>query len=276
MRHIEATITAAQASELESLKKTVKQLCGELKTYENLLQTNIDEITEAVEISEAKTSASVSDLCGTFDGQLQAAAETTDKKINDRGEVVRADTVRSLVNQAKKIEEIRMSFDKQIREAVKQAVENQEAARPKFKKLAANGIFFTGLDVIRKREKEGDVDVTSVVHNILHKVGSAPYYTDIIAIHLKSSPRSAANSAIIYFQSTYHKNHAAAQIRMMLHQEKYIKIGIHDLFNPVDILTSKALTAKGFELKRRDVISKFRISNLEDMPTMFIAKRGGA
>jgi len=81
----------------------VKQFRGELKTYETLLQTNVDEITEAVEISEAKTSASVSDLHGTFDGQLQVAAETTDKKINDKVEVVRADTVRSLVNQAKKI-----------------------------------------------------------------------------------------------------------------------------------------------------------------------------
>jgi len=178
-------------------------------------------------------------------------AETTDKKINDKVEVVRADTVRSLVNQAKKIEEIWTSFDKQIREAVKQAVENQEATRPKFKKLAANSIFFTGLDVIRRREKEGDIDVTSVVHNILHKVGSTLYYTDIIAIHPKSSPQSAANNAIIYFQSTYHKNHAATQIRMMLHQEKYVKIGIRDLFNPVDIPTSKALTAKGFELKSR-------------------------
>jgi len=137
-------------------------------------------------------------------------------------------------------------------------VENQEAIRPKYKKLAANGIFFTGLDVI----------VTSVVH----KVGSAPYYTDNIAIHPKSSPRSGANSAIIYFQSTYHKNHAAAQIRMMLHLEKYVKIGIHDLFNPVDILMSKVLTAKDFELKRWDVIAKFRISNLEDTPTKFLTR----
>jgi len=38
-------------------------------------------------------------------------------------EVVRADTVRSLVNQTKKIEQIRMSFDKQICEAVNQVVE---------------------------------------------------------------------------------------------------------------------------------------------------------
>jgi len=63
---------------------------------------------------------------------------------------------------------------------------------------------------------------------------------------------------------------------MMLHQEKYVKIGICDLFNPVDIPTSKALTAKDFKLKSRDVNAKFRISNLEDTPTMFIAKRGGA
>jgi len=37
---------------------------------------------------------------------------------NDKVEVVQADTVRSLVNQAKKIEEIWTSFDNQIREAV--------------------------------------------------------------------------------------------------------------------------------------------------------------
>jgi len=84
--------------------------------------------------------------------------------------------------------------------------------RPKLKKLAANGIFFTGLDIIAKREKwEGDI--TSVVHNVLDIVGSAPYYTDIIAVHPKTSPQSSANSAIIFFQSVYHKNHAAAQIR---------------------------------------------------------------
>jgi len=96
----------------------VEQLCGELKSFETLFQTNVEEITEAVEISEAKVSASVSDLHGTFDGQLQAAAEATDKKISDKVEIVWADTVRSLVNQAKKIEEIWTSFDNQIREAV--------------------------------------------------------------------------------------------------------------------------------------------------------------
>jgi len=53
-------------------------------------------------------------------------------------------------------------------------------------------------------------------NNVLHKTGSAPYYTDIIAVHPRNLPRSSARSAIIYFQSVYHKNHAAAQIRMML------------------------------------------------------------
>jgi len=119
-------------------------------------------------------------------------------------------------------------------------------------------------------------DVTSVVHNILHKVGSAPYYTDIIAIHHMSSPRSSANSAIIYFQSVYHKNHTAAQIRMMLFREKVGNIGIRDLFISANIPASKALAAKGFELKKRDVISKFCISNLADTPTMFMGKRGEA
>jgi len=128
------------------------------------------------------------------------------KNIKDSVEVVRADTVRFLVNQAKK-------NDGQIREAVRQALENQKMTS--VKKTAENGIFFTGLDIIRKCEKM-ERDISSVVHNILLKVGSAPYYTDVIAIHPKFSPRNTATSAIIYFQSTYHKNHAAAQIRMML------------------------------------------------------------
>jgi len=313
MRKIEENIKE-QASEIKNLKATVDQL-------REALQANFDEVTEIVQISETKTGASVLELRETFDGQLQAAAETIGKQIDDKVvevteivqhsetkigasvlelretfdgqiqaaaesigkqvdakvEVARADSVRSLVNQAKKIEEIRASFDKQIREAVKQVVEKESVVieKTKFKKSAANGIFFTGLDVIAKREKmQGDI--TSVVHNILHKVGSAPYYTDVIAVHPKTSPRSSAKNAIIYFQSVYHKNHAAAQIRMMLFREKYVKIGIRDLFNPADVPRSKDLTAKGFELKRRDVISKFRISNLEEIPVMLIAKRGAA
>jgi len=269
MRKIEEYIKE-QASEIKTLKATVDQL-------REALQANFDEVTEIVQISETKTGASVQELRETFDGQIQAAAESIGKQVDAKVEVARADSVRSLVNQAKKIEEIRASFDKQIREAVKQVVEKESVVieKTKFKKSAANGIFFTGLDVIAKREKmQGDI--TSVVHNILHKVGSAPYYTDVIAVHPKTTPRSSAKNAIIYFQSVYHKNHAAAQIRLMLFREKYVKIGIRDLFNPADVPRSKDLTAKGFELKKRDVISKFRVSNLEDTPVMLVAKRGGA
>jgi len=265
MRKIEETIKA-QVSEIKNLKATVEAL-----------RANIVEITDSVQISETKTGASVSELRETFDGQLQAAAESTDKKIDSKVEVVRADTVRSLVKQAKKIEEIRMGFDQQIREAVKQVVEEKLVVsdKPQLKKSAENGIFFTGLDVIAKREKwQGDI--TEVVHNILIKVGSAPYYTDVIAVHPKNSPRNSAKNAIIYFQSVYHKNYAAARIRMMLFGEKYVRTGIRDLFEPADVPKSKDLTARGFELKKRDVISKFRISNLKGTPVMLIAKRGGA
>jgi len=181
MPKIEETITA-QASKIKSLKATVEQL-------REALQANIDEVTEAIQISETKTYSSVSKLHENFDRQIQAAAESTDKKIDAKVEVVRADTVRSIVNQAKKVEEIRTSFDKQIREAVDQVVKEklEVADRPKFKKSAVNGIFFTGLDVIAKREK-WQKDITAVVHNILHKVGSAPYYTDVIAVHPRNSP----------------------------------------------------------------------------------------
>jgi len=308
MRQIEAKITT-QANEIEALQKTMTNLRMELnlntaascscikeskelksgwlqmtkdaetnlEKFKTTLQAGIDEVTEVVQISETKTCASVLELRETFDGQLQAAAESTDKKIDAKVEVVRADSVRSLVNQAKKIEEIRAGFDQQIREAVNQVVKEklEVADRPKPKKSTAKGIFFTGLDVIAKREKiQGDI--TSVVHNILLKVGSAPYYTDIIAVHPRTTPRNAAKNAIIYFQSEYHKNFAAAEIRKMLFREKYVKIGIRDLFSPADVPRSKDLTAKGFELKRRDVISKFRISNLEEIPVMLIAKRGAA
>jgi len=309
MRKIEETIKA-QASEIKNLKTTVEALraniveindsvqIGETKTGASVLELRetfdgqlqaatetigkqidgkIVEVTKIVQQSETKIGASVLELRETFDGQIKEAAESIGKQVDAKVEVARADSVRALVNQAKKIEEIRASFDKQIREAVKQVVEKESVVieKTKLKKSAANGIFFTGLDVIAKREKmQGDI--TSVVHNILHKVGSAPYYTDVIAVHPKTSPRSSAKNAIIYFQSVYHKNHAAAQIRMMLFREKYVNIGIRDLFNPADVPRSKDLTAKGFVLKKRDVISKFRVSNLEDTPVMLVAKRGGA
>jgi len=308
MRKIEETIKA-QVSEIKNLKATVEALRANIaeiidsvqisetktgasvselrETFDGQLQAatatvealraNIVEITDSVQISETKTGASVSELRETLDGQLQAAAESTDEKINSKVEVVRADTVRSLVNQAKKIEEIRTGFDQQIREAVNQVVKEklEVSDKPQPKKSAENGIFFTGLDVIAKREKwQGDI--TEVVHNILIKVGSAPYYTDVIAVHPRNSPRNSAKNAIIYFQSVYHKNYAAARIRMMLFGEKYVRTGIRDLFEPADVPKSKDLTARGFELKKRDVISKFRISNLKGTPIMLIAKRGGA
>jgi len=303
MKKIEDTI-AAQASEIESLKKTVNKLridstfatgdaaakcvrerailAASIKLTDRTMDanltnvfTNLTNFQAVIENSEVKTTASVDDLRGTFDVQFKEAAETTEKKIKDSVEAARAETVRTMVNQAKRIEEIRTNFDTQIREAVSQVVKEKLEGADRVKKPAVNGIFFTGLDVIAKREKwQGDI--TAVVHNILLKIGSAPYYTDVIAVHPRNSPRNSAKNAIIYFQSVYHKNLAAAEIRGMLAREKYVKTGIRDLFNPADVPRSKDLTAKGFELKRRDVISKFRVSNLDESPVMLIAKRGGA
>jgi len=149
MLQIEAKITA-QANEIKTLQKMVKQLrvksilntanatsClqegrevnstfvqmyhdteGSLKKvkkdFETTFQVNINEIAESIQISETKMSASVSELRWTFVVQIQAAAETIDKKINNSLGIVRSDTVRSLVNQVKKIEEIRTAFDQQI------------------------------------------------------------------------------------------------------------------------------------------------------------------
>jgi len=135
-----------------------------------------------------------------------------------------------------------------------------EQTKPMFKKTAANGFFFTGLTQIRKKEKL-DGDITTVIHNILLKVGSSPYYTDVVAIHPRNSPRNSADCAIVYFQSTYHKNFSAAEI-CHLAKERITGTGLRDLFLPGAAMeTSKMLTAKGFELKKRGVFQKFRVDN---------------
>jgi len=130
---------------------------------------------------------------------------------------------------AASVDELKKTFDEHIRRRAQQAAERSERMSEPTKRTAENGIFFTGLDVIRKREAING-DVTSVVHNILHKVGSSAYYTDVIAIHPKLTPRNSANSAIVYFQSTYHKRYASDEIRKFLAKERYAGVGLRDLF----------------------------------------------
>jgi len=140
---------------------------------------------------------------------------------------------------------------------------------------AANGIFFTGLTNIRKRENLSGGNITSVVHNNLHKVGSSAYYTDVIAIHPKNSPRNSAENVIVYLQSTYHKKFTAAEIRRYLAKEGIKGTKVRDLFLPEVMVTSRDLTAKGFKLKKKGLVHKFRIDNISELPTMFVAKKGG-
>jgi len=127
MRQMEAKVTA--------LQKTVRQLCTEItlnsasaasclqdlkemkfqsmlalefakKKLRTDLQANINETADTIQISETKTNTSISELRETFDVQTKLVAESTDKKIKDSVGEVRSETVRSLVNQVKKIEEI--------------------------------------------------------------------------------------------------------------------------------------------------------------------------
>jgi len=130
-----------------------------------------------------------------------------------------------------------------VREASKQALEKAEVTS---KRSAANGIFFTGLANICKRENLSGGDITSVVHNLLHKVGISAYYTDVIAIHPKNSSQNSAENVIVYFQSTYHKNFVAAEIWRYLGKEGIKGTGVRDLFLPEVMVTSRDLTAKGF------------------------------
>jgi len=105
---------------------------------------------ETIQICVTKMNASVSEIRWTFEVQSQAAAESTDKKIDDSVGEVWSEAVSSLVNQVRNIEEIWTLFDGQIREAVRRALENQEkvTSKPTVKKTADNGIFFTGLNAI--------------------------------------------------------------------------------------------------------------------------------
>jgi len=105
-------------------------------------------------------------------------------------------------------------------------------------------------------------------------MGSSPYYTDVIAIHPKNSPGSSADCAIVYFQSTYHKNFAAAEIRRYLVKERIAGTGLRDLFLPRAAMeTSKMLTTKGFDLKKRGVIQKFCVDNWAETPIIFVSRK---
>jgi len=160
------------------------------------------------------------------------------------------------------MEKLQKVFKGKVRKASKQALEK---AKVTSKRSAANGIFFIGLTNIRKRENLSGGDITSVVHNILHKVGSSDYYTDVIAIHPKNSPRNSAENVIVYFQSTYHKIFAVAEIRRSLAKEGIKGTGVRDLFLPQVMVMSRDLTAKGFELKKRGLVHKFRIDNILEL-----------
>jgi len=50
---------------------------------------------------------------------------------------------------------------------------------------------------------------------------------------------------------------------------------LRDLFLPEAVVTSRELTAKGFELKKRGLVHKFRVDNISEQPTMFVSVKGG-
>jgi len=166
-------------------------------------------------------------------GELQKVkkeAELRDKKITMVSEglkelkAVHKKDIEDLTQKhRKRMEKLQTVFEEKVREASKQALEKSEVTS---KRSAANGIFFTGLTNIRKRENLSGGDITLVVHNVLHKVGSSAYYTDVIAIHPKNSLQNSAKNVIVYFQSMYHKNFAAAEIRRYLAKGT----GVRDLF----------------------------------------------
>jgi len=206
-----------QESKLVELDKKFSQIIGRLdkiqddaKATEDFLQTEFegfhDTKDKLVEIEETYEKISKQGhRCADFQQKTKKETAERDKKIADFSSSVSerdqkiADISRSVLElkvtgrleiegQVKKnrkdVEAVRKEFKDKVKEAAKLA---GEQAKSTFKKTAANGIFFTGLTQIRKKEKL-DGDITTVIHNILLKVGSSPYYTDVIAIHPKNSP----------------------------------------------------------------------------------------
>jgi len=272
---------AAQESRYTLIESKIGQILGRLdkiqdnsKEHEDYVHTTFKESRQE-ELKMKEKLAEIDDTymkivkqghrCADFQQNTRKEAKISSQKISDMSDALaelktagKKELEEQLQKNCESIEEVRRAFDQKVREAAKQA---SEQAAPMTKKTAKNRIFFTGLMQIQKKEKL-DGDITTVIHNILLRVGCSPYYMDIIAIHPKGSLRSSACNAIVYFQSTYHKIFAAAEIRHFLAKERIKGSGLRDLFLPgVAMETSKELTAKGFELKKKGVIQKFCIDN---------------
>lgn len=138
-----------------------------------------------------------------------------------------------------------------------------------------NGIFITGIPILRQLVQRPTEDISDVIHNTLSAVGAAPYYLKIIAVHSKGQARKDSTQAIVYFQSTYHKRWALGELRKKMAATSTRGVGFRDLFDKDHIEQSKKLTHIGFHLRRCSQIQQFRVCNISGSPTLLTSGGGG-
>jgi len=158
-------------------------------------------------------------------------------------------------------------LDDKIREAVEKIVmrNDEPEDRPE------RGLFLKGVGKLRERLDSSYDDPCDVVHTVLHKVGSAAFYTKIVPILPHTKIRNDSDQAIIYFSSVYHRKYASAELRRFFAREKIASVGLRDLFEKKDVELAKKMTRLGFQMRQEGTICRFRVSNIRGAPVFFSA-----
>jgi len=158
-------------------------------------------------------------------------------------------------------------LDDKIREAVEKIVTRNDEPEDR----PERGLFLKGVGKLREKLDSSYDDPCDVVHTVLHKVGSAAFYTKIVPILPPTKIRKDSDQAIIYFSSVYHRKYASAELRRFLAREKITSVGLRDLFEKKDVELAKKMTRIGFQMRQEGTICRFRVANIRGAPVLFTA-----
>jgi len=99
-------------------------------------------------------------------------------------------------------------LDDQIKTAVEKIVKKVEVEED----WPEPGLYLTSVGRLRESLFSPPEDPCDVIHMILHRIGSAAYYTKIVPILPPSKIRKDTDQAIVYFSSCYHRKYPAAEL----------------------------------------------------------------
>jgi len=234
-------------------------------TLQSRLQTIEQELRQIKEKSLMVGNDNFQKLCDTIDELIEKVKKDIDetKDALTETEACVEEMGRDFVKKA----ELQSHLDEQIKAAVEKIVNKIEDGddRPE------RGLYLTGVGRLRESLVSPPDDPCDVVHTILHRIGSAAYYTKIVPILPSSKIRKDTDQAIVYFSSIYHRKYAAAELRRHFAREKLTKVSIRDLFERRDVELAKRMTRLGFQLKQDGTICRFRVSNIRGTPSFLCA-----